>query len=307
VESSPARSPLLRGLLRGLLRAAGTAVAAALALSACGPATQAADTRPIEDQLGFDQTGIQARQAKAETLIRDCMKAQGFDYVPVNPAEQQAALTGVHGMSEADFNKQFGFGITTLYDKQASAGAGPNERIRAALDAAGRSAYDRALRGEHPDADFQTALDNGDYSRLGGCTKTAAEQVFGGLDNLATLNTKLEALAEKILADKRMVAAVAAWSTCMADAGFADLHYQDEVDALLRQRLAKIVGPPDARLTDYDHAALAVLQRDEVAMVNADIRCEGKHVFPVDDQVRGDYERAFREANADLLAKVPAP
>ena len=303
MESSSA--PKLRPRPR-LLGAVATALAAALVLAGCGHASSAADSRPIEDQLGFDQAGIQTRQAKAETLIRDCMKAQGFDYVPVNPAEQRATLTGVHGMSEADFNKQFGFGITTLYDKQTSAAAGPNEKIRSELDPAGRAAYDKALRGEHPDADFQTALDNGDYSRLGGCTKTAAEQVFGGLENLAALNTQLEELAEKILADKRMVAAVADWSKCMADAGYADLHYQDEVDALLKQRLAKIVGPADARRTDYDHATLAALQRDEVAMVNADIRCEEKYILPVDDKVRPDYEKAFKDANADLLAKVPA-
>ena len=303
-----AGSPVPRSGSRSrLLGAVAAAVAAAVVLAGCGHASNAADSRPIEDQLGFDQAGIQARQAKAETLIRDCMKAQGFDYVPVNPAEQQAALTGVQGMSEADFNKQFGFGITTLYDKQTSTAVGPNEKIRSELDAAGRAAYDRALRGEHTDADFQTAVDNGDYSRLGGCTRTATEQVFGGLENLATLNAKLEELADKILADKRMVAAVADWSTCMADAGYADLHYQDEVDAVLKQRLAKIVGPSDARLADYDHAALAALQRDEVAMVNADIRCEERHITPVDDKVRPDYEKAFKDANADLLAKVPAP
>src|SRR5205807_231056 len=83
--------------------AVAAAVAAAVVLAGCGHASNAANSRPIEDQLGFDQAGIQARQAKAETLIRDCMKAQGFDYVPVNPAEQQATLTGVQGMSEADF------------------------------------------------------------------------------------------------------------------------------------------------------------------------------------------------------------
>ena len=304
MESSPVPQSRPRSRLLG---AAAAAVVAAVVLAGCGHASNAADSRPIEDQLGFDQAGIQARQAKAETLIRDCMKTQGFDYVPINPAEQQAALTGVQGMSEADFNKQFGFGITTLYDKQTSTAVGPNEKIRSELDAAGRAAYDRALRGEHTDADFQTAVDNGDYSRLGGCTRNATEQVFGGLENLATLNAKLEELADKILADKRMVAAVADWSTCMGDAGYADLHYQDEVDAVLKQRLAKVVGPSDARLADYDHAALAALQRDEVAMVNADVRCEERHITPVDDKVRPDYEKAFKDANADLLAKVPAP
>ena len=32
-----------------------------------------------------------------------------------------------------------------------------------------------------------------------------------------------------------------------------------------------------------------------------------RHITPVDDKVRPDYEKAFKDANADLLAKVPAP
>ena len=289
-------------------RIPGAAAAAlvALLLAACGHATQAADARPIEDQLGFDQTGIQARQAKAENDIRDCMKAQGFDYVPADPAAQAAALRGQAGMSEEDFNRKFGFGITTLYDQTQNqkAAGGPNERYRASLSPADQAAYDRALRGEHPDADFTTALDNGDYSRLGGCTKLATEKVFGGLEVLSSLQTKLDDLAEKILADSRMVKAVADWSDCMRKAGY-DVHYQDEVDAVLKKRLANIVGPPDAPKADYDHAALAALQKDEVAMVNADIECENKFVIPVDEKVRGEYEQAFREQNAELLSKVP--
>lgn len=45
------------------------------------------------------------------------MKAQGFDYVPVDPRAQRAALVGTADLSEEDFDKQFGYGITTLYEQ----------------------------------------------------------------------------------------------------------------------------------------------------------------------------------------------
>ncbi len=40
-------------------------------------------------------------------------------------------------------------------------------------------------------------------------------------------------------------------------------------------------------------------------MVNADIKCEDEHVSKVEEKVAVEYESAFREQNAALLAKVP--
>ena len=128
------------------------------------------------------RTGSSQRQGKAENLIRDCMKAQGFDYIPVDPQAQRAALVGQAGMSEEDFNKQYGYGITTLYGKEQTVdAANPNIAIRNGLSDADKAAYDHALYGDDPTATFGQALDTGDYSRLGGCTKEAAEKVFGGV------------------------------------------------------------------------------------------------------------------------------
>src|SRR5438874_8743604 len=71
----------------------------------------------LEEQIGIDDDGIRLKQTNAENLMRDCMKAQGFDYVPQDPAGQQAALVGAQGMSKEDFEKQFGYGLTTLYEQ----------------------------------------------------------------------------------------------------------------------------------------------------------------------------------------------
>ena len=171
---------------RGLI-AAGL-VCALAGLAGCGgdKADAAKQDESLEEQIGLDDDGIRLKQTNAENLIRDCMKAQGFDYVPVDPAAQQAALTGTPGMSKDDFEKQYGYGITTLYEQRRQlAVAGPNKALRDSLGEADRKAYDQALYGDDPTATFVDALDTGDYSRLGGCIKTATEQVFGGADVLS--------------------------------------------------------------------------------------------------------------------------
>lgn len=276
--------------------------------AACGGgASQDANLQGLDEQVGFDGSTVVVRQIRAENLIRDCMRSQGFDYVPVDPVAQQAALVGSQGLSKDDFEAQFGYGITTLYEQRLQqAAAGPNEVVRSALSEADRAAYDRTLYGDDPTATFAVALDTGEFNRLGGCVKQATEEVFGGADLLYGLTDKLDQLDEQILADPRMVKAVEQWSGCMRNAGY-ELQNPDEVDVVLQRKLEEIVGPLDNQKSDYDRAALAALQREEVAMVTADLTCEDKHISTVEDKVQTEYERRFREQNAAELSKVPPP
>lgn len=302
----PRRARALKGLA--------AAACGLLVLAACGGGdAPAEDLVTIDEQIGLDEEGRLERQAQAENLIRDCMKAQGFEYVPVDPVAQQAALVGHAGMSTEDFEKQYGYGITTLYEQRLQqTGSGPNKEIRDALSEADRAAYDRALYGDDPTATFAVALDNGDFARLGGCVKQAADEIFGGTAVVQTLQSKLDEVDEKIFADARMVKAIANWSQCMREAGYDGLSEPDELDAVLEQKLEAIVGPSEERATPapgdepaYDRAALAALQREEVAMVAADIACEQKHLVAIEEKVTTEYHEKFREENADLLARVP--
>src|SRR5258705_8415290 len=90
---------------------------AALSVTGCGGGGKSSSqpNGDIEDQLGFDQDGVLARQSRVENVIRDCMKAEGFDYVPVDPVAQRAALFGSSRLNDLDFAKQFGYGISTLW------------------------------------------------------------------------------------------------------------------------------------------------------------------------------------------------
>jgi truncated hemoglobin YjbI len=275
-------------------------------LGACRRAQQETDLPLVEEQVGFSGEESFDRQVAAENLIRDCMKAQGFEYVPVDPAAQRAELVGTTGLTEEEFEKQYGYGITTLYEQRSQqAVTGPNEQIRNSLSEADRAAYDRALYGEDPTATLAVALDTGSFSRLGGCLREAADEVFGGAEFAENLMAKLDDLDERILEDSRMVDAVENWSECMRKAGY-EVSDQDEVDRILEQKLEEIVGSPDNRKPDYDKEALADLQREEVAMVAADISCEKRHITEIEENVRAEYELDFREENADLLRRVPA-
>jgi hypothetical protein len=266
----------------------------------------------VEDQLGFDQAGIMARQSRVEAKIRDCMKAQGFDYVPVDPFAQRAAVTGATRLSDEDFLKQFGYGISTLWGR-GGATADPNERVRSSLGPADRRAYDRALWGENSGASFQAAVDSGDFTRLGGCTRSATAAVFGGAQVLTQLQNKLDQLDERILEDQRMVKALERWGSCMSSAGYR-YDDPDAIDGTLTRRMEKIVGPiPGPYATGpgggrkpqpYDHSALAALQHDEIATATADLACEHKFINPVESVVRPQYETQFRQRNEALITQV---
>ena len=304
----PRRRPPLALAARVALAAT---IAGVVLLSACGGGAK--ETPSVEEQLGVDSAGLLKRQGQVENLIRDCMRSEGFQYVPVDPAAQRAALAG-SSLTEEEFERQYGYGLTTLYEQRRQlAAGGPNLPIRNALSPAQRTAYDRALFGANFGATFDVAADQGDYSQLGGCTKKAAEGAFGGPEVLQSITARLDELEARILADPRMVKAVAKWSGCMRLAGY-ELADPDQVDVVLQRKLDQIVGPPDraapssaSAATAYDRAALAALQREEVAMVAADLACEKRHISPVEQKVRDEYERAFRDQNGALLAKAPRP
>ena len=281
----------------------------ALLATGCGSDKAAKPYQEVEDQLGFTRIGIQERQARVENAIRDCMKAEGFDYVPVDPFAQQAALTGKARLTDEEFLKQFGYGISTLVGR-GSAQADPNGRIRASLAAADKRAYDRALGGENPSLTFADAVDSGDFTELGGCTRKATAAVFGGPQVLATLQEKLDTLDERIAQDQRMVRAVEKWSKCMTDAGFRYTE-PDDIDTDMSKRFHRLVGgsvPVGATSipagTSYDHAALAGLQREEVKIGNTDLACEKRVITPVESKVRPQYEAEFRQQNRKLLARI---
>jgi hypothetical protein len=283
--------------------------AAAFAVAGCGDSKSNEAPVELEDTLGFSREGQMELQSRVENEIATCMKNQGFDYVPVDPFAQQQALTGKARLTDEDFIKEFGYGISTLFGR-GNAQADPNDRIRNGLGTADRAAYDRALGGDNPGATFSEAVDSGDFSELGGCTKEATDKAFGGTDLLTSLVGKLDELDERIVQDQRMVRANEKWAACMQEKGYR-YEEPDAIDEDLTERFRNVVGagirpgtstiPPG---TSFDRAALTSLQQEEVRIGNADLECEKQEIEPVEREVRPQYEAQFRKENQQLLNRI---
>ena len=129
----------------------------------------------LEDTLGFGGDTAKEVQSSVENRIRDCMRAQGFDYQPVDPFAQQQALTGKARITDEEFTRQFGYGISTLFGK-GNQQSDPNERIRRSLSSADRAAYDRALGGDNPGVTFSEAVDSGTSPSWAAARRTPARR-----------------------------------------------------------------------------------------------------------------------------------
>jgi hypothetical protein len=309
-----------RSRMRRIGTGAVVAVLAALALPACGgddePAKDAPREKPafveLEDRLGFGTEGIMARQNKVEASIQRCMRESGFDYVPVDPFAGQGIVARASRLNDEQFIEQFGYGISTLWGLGGRE-TDPNARIRGSLDPVTRKAYDRTLYGDHPNVTFVDAVDGGDLTRLGGCTREATAAAFGDGEVISAIVGKFDTLDERITSDRRMVRAEQAWIACMAAAGHP-YRSEDAIEEDFTKRMEAIVGPIPGPLATappagekprpYDRNRLRALQREEVAVARADFACEEKEITPVEAVVRPEYEARFQERNSALIQSV---
>ncbi len=298
-------------------------------LTACGGKSDNSGTQSaaVDSPLGLDQATSALMQTRVEELVKSCMKRAGFEYVPVDPNATKAAITGTSGLTDDEFRRQFGYGISTVFEKiveisQSPKSVDPNVTYRSGLDPAGQQAFDVALTGGKADVSVSGAVEaakTGDLGGLGGCVEEATTSVFGGANVVSAL-AKIEELDSRAEADERLVKARADWSNCMRKQGF-EYSEPNSVDVGIVDKLAAIVGPAAAKslgeegtfsplvfgtnaLPVYDKTALAQLQREEIATAEADLECEEKYVVDVEDKVKAEYVKKFAQENAVLLSKA---
>jgi hypothetical protein len=269
----------------------GTVPAGTVPAGTAGSSKSCPRLPPNPDQaaeFGLSDCEVERRQVKVENLIQVCMKGQGFDYVPVDPATLKLAMdsgAAPAGVSEKDFPKLYGYGLATLYaqslNNAAKTRGQPNEKIRASLRPADQSAYDHALYGNNAGATFAVALGKEDPTMLGGCTKQAFDAVFPANEVAQLRKTGQDAITQRALQDPRLISATRAWSSCMRAAGF-NYSKPDDAKADIQTKLTAITGRAAASGTPgapYDTAALAALGKDELNVARADAACQTKTAY----------------------------
>jgi hypothetical protein len=254
-------------------------------------------------QVGTEEFGLTKKELvqvveKVEALIAQYMREQGFEYIAADYRTVRRAMTNdksLPGMSEKEFIRKHGFGIATMYTGKApqladgycpgKMGLGDrNIQVYKKLSPADQVAYNRALFGENTDATFAVALEMEDFSRCGGCTRKAIEQVFKPEQLSATYYNPKSALINQ---DPRMKAALRKFAEEMRKAGF-DYNHPDDVEADIRAKLHAITGGrtvPVEEMSQDQQAALKKLQEYErrVAIIAVDLQEE---IFdPVEEKI----------------------
>jgi hypothetical protein len=227
------------------------------------------------------------------------MNDAGFEYIAVDfntIRRGMVADKSLPGLSERQFMAQYGVGISTFYTGVApqlseivtpqQIGLGDrNLEIFANMSPTDQIAYNYIHFGENPDATLAVALEIEDFSRTGGCTRTAIEQVFSEEELSATYMNPRDALIEQ---DPRMEAALADFVDCIRAEGF-DYNHPIEIERDFRSRLDEITQDiPLTALAADAKRELEALQEEEIAVAIVTLDCESRILEPVEDRVERD-------------------
>jgi hypothetical protein len=256
---------------------------------------------PGTEEFGLTSREIVQAVEQVESLIAQCMREQGFEYVAADYNTVQRGMSAIMsfpGMEEEEFIAEHGFGMSTLYTgrpPQLADGYSPgkvglgerNIQIFNSLSPADQVAYNRALLGENTDMTFAVALDIEDFSRCGGCTLKAIEQVFEPEQLKETYYNPRDAL---ILKDPRMRDVLRKYAEKMRRNGF---EYTDpeEVEADVRQRLYAITGGGTVPLEELSREQLAGLEELQeyerrVSVINYEL--EEELIEPVEEEIEDE-------------------
>ena len=296
----------------------------------------AASERPPTPLTAFfddTSTGDAEEMARAERgrdayeqAVADCMADRGFTWEPRARGDLDPS-TAVWNLPPEEFAVTYGYGMTTIDRPERP--EGPNSDRVAAMSTAERRAYHRALYGDWVPLDDEgypttasTASTGGDDGEPG-CTATAVATSAGqedlpdadaALAPFEPLMADMEQLWSRVDDDPRVQDAAAAWSDCMADAGFPGFDWPDDPeDEVMRrmQQLAQDVGEdPGASaqgvpariptLASADPQAVEELRTYELDVATADHRCSDAFE-DVRHEVQVEVEQAFVDANREQL------
>jgi len=278
-------------------------ICASLVVVLLAPAMASAQIQPAPG-LGTEEFGMSPKELvqaieKTEELIARCMREEGFQYVAADHNTVRAGMAAdknLPGLSEEEFVKRYGFGISTLYTglpPQLSTGYSParvglgerNVQIFRSLSPADRVAYNRALLGDDVSATFAVALEIEDLSRTGGCTRKAISEVFKPEQLKASHYNPQDALINR---DPRMKAALGFWQREMKKAGF-DYNHPDEIEPDLRSKLAAITDDGNllaTKMSPDQRAALRKLQDFERAVSVKSFKMQEEVLAPVEERIQ---------------------
>lgn len=296
---------------------AGVLLAGILLVSGCTAATEGQDrpVSPIDEYLlAAEGTGMSAQERREagdarllarEEVVAECMKEQGFDYIPSPPTPLgfDFNMWGSPELDDPDWIQRWGYGIVDGPDQvEVTILEDPNEAIVEGLSDSERTAYYEALVGSPDAVDADGVYDPSEGGCLGQAEiADAADDPLRG-DRFRALNDAVMVFYNDLTQQQDIVALNARWAACMADGGEAG--FASPLDPISEINIALQELVREGGETAWDNPEIERLREREIALAQVDARCRDAVDYrETEEEVRFEAEEQFV---ADNLAELEA-
>ena len=273
-----------------------------------------------------DPADSNAQQNRVEQMVAECMSEQGFEYTPVDYSQMDEGFSEMPVEGDGpqwgteEYAKEFGYGITTWEDEGTptqeplpvdgeSEWTDPNQEYVESLSESAREAYYEALSGPQP---TEEEMESGDWEydpANAGCYGKASDEVWNSGGNIFEdekykgLIDEMNLIYTQAENDPKITEVKAAWSACMADAGYPGLADSGAAQETIYSELNAFWEKGE----EPTEEVLAPLREKEKAIATADFTCSKKaDINKVQIEVQHKLEQEFIDSHKAELEELMA-
>jgi hypothetical protein len=221
------------------------------------------------------------QQQKIEEQVAACMAEQGFEYIPVDQSQYGGVSmdSGEWDPESREWVEEYGYGAVNFpgsEQKPEQEFVDPNQEYVESLSESEMAAYYETLHGPQPTEEELDEEGGYEYDpENAGCYGSAQLEVTGddpySSEEFKPLMDAMNELYSEMQNDPAVGELNAAWSSCMAEAGYSGFATQqdaqnsiyDEINAYYEGQTEHVEDDP----------ALAEIQEREIDLALADLEC----------------------------------
>ena len=254
------------------------------------------------------------QQAEIEELVAACMSDEGFEYIPVDQSQfgGMSFSADEWKTDDREWVEEYGYGAVNFPGRDTPVEpdqefVDPNQDYVTSLSESEQAAYYKTLYGPQPTEEELNQEGGFEYDPLNaGCYGTAQLEVQGSDPYSAEEHQPvMDALNEfymNVQNDPALAELNAAWSSCMADAGFSGFATQpdaqnsiyDDINAYYESQTEPVEDDPE----------LAAIGERELELALADLECREQTDYHQESlRIQFELEEQFvQEHKAELEA-----
>lgn len=267
---------------------------------------------------GPNQEELENQAMEEEELVAQCMKKEGFEYIPVNRNVKvyDAETIESWGQGTLEFAQQYGYGIVDspwLEDALVSAEetdySDPNAGYTSSLSTEEQQTYWLTLQGKGDSPEDIEASENGEYVfdwTKFGCNGWAQNEAnkdssyaFYEDPEFGELLDAIRGVWDTVQLDSEMEMLEAEWSGCMLDVGYQGLATRDDASSAMWDKYDALSGCSDNMCMEPAADKKDEFQEQEIKQAIADYNCAEQVDYDarldvIDDRIQTEIINWYR-------------